>query len=588
MKKILTLLFVSFICVCAFSQGKPKKGESIGHTVKRTELSDEVLEYGKNIVDSDDNYFFSRKYGSASTASWNCHDPKIFQDDDGTYYVYSTGWNEGVQIRSSKDLVHWTKHVNSAFWDPKDISLKYRHMHWDDEFLRWCGYVTNDGTSYRTDWYNPSGKPNSWAPTVYKQNGKYYMFHGIITDCLSSGYSLHPAACISLSIADSPVGPFIPAAKYDPETYKNSTLVRYVWTTSNAQHSQIGYEKSRNSGNGAWEFGFGAIDPEFVMDIDTGRLMEYEIGSTKCYAMTYGSWKGGIALIYVDAQTFKPVNQKTGAVLDAALDSLPDNSGIQIAGGVGSAYEGSQLIYSSKTGYYYIFVSMGDLNIEYRVGVGRSKKIEGPYLDTRNLAMKNPAGYHAIGGKIIGAYHLGNDYGFKSLGGQSILRNSKGKILFACHSRTDYMPVTSFTLQVREMLFTETGWPVLNMNEYYDDSETSFTMDDLAGTYDLIITKRDSDSKVDGTATPSVQVKIDEEGNLSGGFKGKLILADDGKTIKIDMKGNGIFSGFVLPAYDQARKNITKPEDMKTIAITALCAEKGTYKGEYLFGNKIK
>ncbi|MCI5607811.1 MAG: hypothetical protein MR420_10240, partial [Spirochaetia bacterium] len=61
-----------------------------------------------------------------------------------------------------------------------------------------------------------------------------------------------------------------------------------------------------------------------------------------------------------------------------------------------------------------------------------------------------------------------------------------------------------------------------------------------------------------------------------------------GKTIKIDMKGNGIFSGFVLPAYDQARKNITKPEDMKTIAITALCAEKGTYKGEYLFGNKIK
>ena len=69
---------------------------------------------------------------------------------------------------------------------------------------------------------------------------------------------------------------------------------------------------------------------------------------------------------------------------------------------------------------------------------------------------------------------------------------------------------------------------------------------------------------------------------------GIIILADDGKTIKIDMKGNGIFSGFVLPSYDQARKNITKPEDMKTIAITALCAEKGTYKGEYLFGNKIK
>lgn len=51
------------------------------------------------------------------------------------------------------------------------------------------------------------------------------------------------------------------------------------------------------------------------MDISTGNLMEYTVGERKCHAMTYGSWKGGIALVYVDAETFRPVDQTTGQLI---------------------------------------------------------------------------------------------------------------------------------------------------------------------------------------------------------------------------------------------------------------------------------
>ena len=204
------------------------------------------------------------------------------------------------------------------------------------------------------------------------------MFHGIITDSLTYQSSLHPAACITLAISDKAEGPFIPAKDYDPALYKQSTLVRYVWSNKGAQNSKIGYDSSFNTANENWENGFGCIDPEFVMDVATGQLMKYDIGGNECYALTYGSWKGGIALVYVDAKTFKPVNDKTGEELDAPLDSIEGNCGTLIAGGFGAAYEGAQLIYNSETGYYYIFVSMGDLNIEYRVGVGRSKELTGP------------------------------------------------------------------------------------------------------------------------------------------------------------------------------------------------------------------
>lgn len=592
----ITRILSFFLLISVFFVSCAKdSNDTVKKLAARKSVSDEQREYMPVVQDESTGDFISKKYASVSQSTWNCHDPKLFQDPvSGRYFVYSTGWTDGVQIRSSDDGIHWAFHKNCALWDKKDVSIKYRNMHWDDDFLKWVGYATNDGRFFTTKNRPVPQKPNSWAPAVVYQNGKYYMFHGIITDCLSTGDSkLHPAACITLAIAEKPEGPFIPASKFDPKTYKTSSLVRYVWTNNNAHNAQIGYNACYNTASSNWENGFGTIDPEFVTDIATGKLMEYQVGKNTCYALTYGSWKGGIALVFIDAKTFRPVNQKTGKVMNAPLDSEKNNFGMLVAGGFGAAYEGAQIIYNSETGYYYIFVSMGDLQIQYRVGVGRSQKLAGPYTDTGGNSMVftstgQASGYHDIGGKIIGAAQLGEGWGFSSPGGQSIMRDSKGRILFACHSRTNWMNHACFTLQLRQMYFNCDGWPVLNWNEFYGESteHPSFTMKDIAGRYDSLLTRRSRIPRIDGTSQKSESIIIAEDGTVTGKYSGSVRLDSDGSTVVFDLGEIGVFTGLFLSATDWSVKNIPDSQ-RRTISFTALNSTSGKGKGEYFFGNKV-
>lgn len=552
--------------------------------------------------------------------SLNCHDPKIFQDDDGTYYVYSTDASiggrgrKGLQIRKSDDLVNWECLSDSALQD-----------YWDEDWMEWVGFDDEDDAS-------------TWAPTVVKLNGLYYMMHGIITDRVNKNY---PTAEITLAIADNPEGPFYPAksaAENSPKiaevlkelgvNYKSSSVIRYSmqedfyedFSNDNA-NSDICYntglyntQTGEDEDSVGWLMGFGCIDPEFVCDVASGKLMEYSIKGRACYAITYGSWKGGIALMYVDKASLKPVNPKDGKVIDGSADSFRGAFGTAIGGGYGAAYEGSQVIYNSETGYYYLFVSMGNLDHDYRVGVGRSKEITGPYLDAGGKSMLldglTSSYFHTIGSKIKGAFQLGKTgRAFRCQGGQSIIRDQEGRILFACHARTNFLPGWFFYLQVNEMFFNEEGWPLLNQNEYFplsDDEKTGeFTLENIAGSYDVILTVRDNKSGpftgfayanpvdanlADANPTVSKKVVINADGSLSGAYSGKLELGgkdSDGRqciTMKIsDAKSGGElgeFKGFVFDAYDW---NEMSGKKARKISISLLDSEKS---GEYLFGNR--
>lgn len=539
----------------------------------------------------------SSKYVATSDATWGCHDPKIWQDTDGKYYVFSTGWQNGVQQRVSSDLVNWTK---------TDLAI----TEWDSGFQNWV-----------------KASEGSWAPTIHKQDGKYYMFHGIIT---GNQPDLH--ACITLAISDSVNGPFKPAVTYDSTTYTNSSLVRYSWN-----NTQSGYESTYNTANNNWKSGYGAIDPEFIYDIATGELVEYTVGSTKCYGILYGSWKGGVAVIFVDAATFKPVCTKAGTsafnnitysvgdVMDAPADSISGNQGIRVGGGDGAAYEGAQLLYNSDTNRYYLFVSMGELTYEYRVGVGRSDEVTEftpealptTYLDPsgRNMnavvdTKNNTMYYHNVGGKIIGAQCLDGEYGFTSPGGLSVYRDNAGKILFANHARTNYMASWNFMLQIHQLFFNDDGWPVLNQNDFYNDyadltadgteSLTEFTQADVVGNYSSVLTVRTSTvgtvsnydnntgsySIGDATAAASKTVALRADGTISGEYSGTWQLDSDGYSITLNLKtaggsSLGTFKGYVLHAVDWARKTGSR----RTITFTTV--DGSSTSGEYFWGNKV-
>ncbi|MCR5189052.1 MAG: glycoside hydrolase family 43 protein [Treponema sp.] len=543
----------------------------------------------------------------------NCHDPKLFQDDDGTYYVYSTDaaignkGERGLQIRKSKDLVHWESLAKSMI-----------QGNWDQDWLDWSGF--NDVTA------------SSWAPTVIKQNGLYYMFHGI---CVGASDGSHHNASIAFAISTSAEGPFYPAqeaAGKDPAIakilsdlgveYKQSMFVRYAFVDRGDdpfEEESVTKYASLNTGaydtinrqeqdSGSWSGGFGAIDPEFVFDVANGSLMTYKIGGNDCYAITYGSWKGGIAVMYVDCISLKPVDSN-GRELDVPADNVEDAFGVIVAGGNGAAYEGAQVIYNSDTDYYYVFVSMGDLQWEYRIGMGRSKELEGPYSDTSGNPMVLEMGkgdlYHSYGGKILPAAELEGEYPFRSQGGQSILRTADGKVMLACHSRTNFTPEYYFFLQLHQMFFNDEGWPILNQNEYYNDFDgadeglKALSVEDIAGSYDVILTERSSETKpvkffgaASGRVThiadamPAASKEIiltagKNGGKVKGAYKGKWTLSEDGYTIEISLKDIGNFRGYVFQAVDWARKGTSGSR--KTISFTTLDSTKS---GEYLWGNR--
>lgn len=539
----------------------------------------------------------------------NCHDPKIFQDDDGTYYVYSTdaaiggAGQKGLQIRTSKDLVHWQSLSKSA------IQRK-----WDKDWLKWVNFNM--------------AQASTWAPTVIKQNGLYYLIHGIITDSRSPG---NPDAAIALTISSSPTGPFWPAAQAgakDPKiaevlkklgvTYKQSNIVRYTWydRTWDDDDKSIAEQYCYNLANydthtaqeadtaGGWAYGFGGIDPEFVTDVATGKNVEYNIKGRKCWGLTYGSWKGGIALMYLDSVSLKPVNPADGKEIDAPADTVQGAFGVAVAGGYGAAYEGAQIIYNSENGYYYCFVSMGSLDWDYRVGVGRSKEVTGPYLDGSGKSMfldaMTASNYHEIGSKIIGGHSIEKEFNFRCQGGQSIMRSNDGKILFACHARTNFLPGYYFFLQVHQLFFTDDGWPVLNQNEYYEDKNftenlAALKAEDIAGNYDAILTVRGSDMSdykpfgqsdpvsvvtADGVPTESKLIALEKDGKISGAYTGSWELSSDGYTFTLSLDGVGKFRGYALKAVDWARK---KGKNRQTITFTTFDGEK---TGEYFWGNR--
>ena len=565
------------------------------------------------------------RYADVFGAQWGCHDPKLFQDDDGTYYVYSTGWQDGIQIRKSNDLAHWEKIDTSPLASESKKSDIYGKMVWDDDFLKWTGCATNAGELFNTDYYRTSVKPESWAPTVIKQDGKYYMLHGIVSDCQTVRNKPHRAGCITMAISDSPEGPFLPAQQYNGELYEQSSLVRCVWSrTKNQSPSEIGYEGCFNSCDENWNSGFGTIDPEFVVDIATGKLYIEKIGDTDCYAVTYGSWLGGIALLYVDSKTLKPVCTTAGVssfdgqfynvgdAMNAPADSISGNQGVKIAGGLGAAYEGAQVIFNSENGFFYIFVSMGNLFHEYRVGVGRSRKITGPYLDTSDNAMSfsytsDAAKYHLFGGKILGAWQFGetsgDEYGFRSPGGQSILRDLSGRILLANHTRTNYFPTGNFTVQIHQMFFNENNWPVLNMNDFNGENAhlAALSKREIAGKYAVNLTRRaahtdfvettDGNTQeanaADGKESFSVIAKLAANGKIEGAYTGTWSTENGLISLTVfqqngDFLGN--FDGIVMYATDNARKNGKKSA---TVTFSALCSSEGEKEGEYIFGNKM-
>ena len=214
----------------------------------------------------------------------------------------------------------------------------------------------------------PDFKNHIWAPDVIRWHGKWWMAY----------------SCSSFGVNSSAIG-----------LLQAKTLWKNAWKDKGM------IIESKPSDH------YNAIDPNFVID-----------GNDQPW-LVFGSFWDGIQLVPLNHKMHvrKDVKPRTIARRYAHVPSVIVNPTSKYAGG--NAIEAPFVF--KHNGWYYLFVSWDyccrGIQSTYRVVVGRSRKIMGPYLDAEGKNMLDGGGtlvvqgdkkkYEAAGHCAV--YHFGND-----------------------------------------------------------------------------------------------------------------------------------------------------------------------------------
>lgn len=172
-----------------------------------------------------------------------------------------------------------------------------------------------------------------------------------------------------------------------------------------------------------------AIDPAFI------------IADDGCPWLVFGSFWDGIQLVQLDSTMHvkQPSNQRTVARRYAGERENPVEA---------------PFIYR-RDGWYYLFVSWDyccrGMKSTYRVVVGRSRKVTGPYLDKNGVDMLQGGGTLVI---------EGDKREFEATGHSAAYRFGNEE-WFVCHGYSVALGGTSILVK-RRMEWSADGWPVLS------------------------------------------------------------------------------------------------------------------------------
>lgn len=266
------------------------------------------------------------------------------------------------------------------------------------------GVLPNGKISAWTHDSVPGFETHIWAPDVVKYRGKWYM-----------GYS-----CSTFGKNTSVIGLLSNKYLSDKDGWKDEGCI-------------VASRGNRDNWN--------AIDPNFIID-EKGKPW-----------MTWGSFWDGIQLIPLD-KTMHPKKGATPqtiarrhAVGDASAEPNPT-----------SKFAGTNAIEAPfimrHGGYYYLFVSWDyccrGIKSNYRVAVGRSKKVAGPYLDRDGKPMLEGGGTLLL---------EGDKKEYEALGHCSAYHFPDGDVFF-CHGYSVAKKGASVLVQKR-IHWTEDGWLTL-------------------------------------------------------------------------------------------------------------------------------
>ncbi|PAU95871.1 arabinan endo-1,5-alpha-L-arabinosidase [Aliifodinibius salipaludis] len=469
------------------STGVENGGEDNGESEEETE--------------SFDGPTYSDDYTSRSTWSdrdeWNLanvHDPTVVKDGD-YFYMYQTNASYGdvhqghgnYPYRRSKDLVNW-EYQGAAF----------------SEVHSW---VKDSLNNIRADMERPPiENPNYgfWAPHITKVEDTFRMYYSVIID--------------------NPIEGDDPSASWTERAFiglaESKDLSSNNWEDKGMVIHSIadGEETYDRDGEDDWSayFKFNAIDPSYVTTPEGEHWL------------IYGSWHSGIAAVQVDPETGKPY----------ALNEV-DDYGIRIAGRGNvstnrwQALEAAEIIYNEKTGYYYLFLAYDELSVAYNTRVVRSENITGPYYGIDGNNITNGAEAWPI---VTHPYKFDGHYGWVGISHPSIFQDPEsGKWFYSSQGRLppniSGINASNAVMMghVREIYWTEEGWPVVAPERYADVPESNITKEDIVGTWEEINLEYQYQ-----TMQSSYDVIFNEDNTLGGGLEGTWSYDEESNTLTVN------------------------------------------------------
>ena len=263
------------------------------------------------------------------------------------------------------------------------------------------GLISEDGWSWHSGAERPGGGA---APDVMKIGDRYLCIYGATGGGLGGGHNGR-----ILTMWNKTLDPKSPDFK---------------WTEAVEVCSSDGMEDQD------------AIDPSLLLDPTTGRLWA-----------SYGTYFGTIRLIELDPKT--GFRMKGNKEKDIAIDC-----------------EATDLLY--RDGWYYLLGTHGTccdgVNSTYNIVVGRSKSVEGPYVDNVGRDMFHGGGRMVIaaGDRKTGPGHFG----------RTVI--DEGVEIMSCHFEADFDRSGRSVLGILPLVW-KNSWPVageqLNEGKYAIFSE---------------------------------------------------------------------------------------------------------------------
>ena len=298
--------------------------------------------------------------------------------------------HDPVMIKHKDKYYLFTTGNGVSVYSSKDMKNWRKEM---PVFSKTPGWVTRALPNYRGN--------SMWAPDISYHNGKYYLYYAV------SAFGKN-TSCIGLAVNKT----------------LDSSSADFKW-------EDMGKVIQSVPGRDMWN----AIDANLIMDENNTPWM------------TFGSFWGGMKLVKLNsdlASVAQPEQWYTIArrPRDFSMhDTLAGNAAI----------EGPFIF--KKNNYYYLFVSWdyccrGEKS-DYKVVVGRSEKVMGPYLDKNGISLAQNGGSLMVQGDNKEWYGAGHNSAYTFDGRDYIIYHGY-----------DAKDRGRSKLIIQEMKWDKDGWPV--------------------------------------------------------------------------------------------------------------------------------